>query len=88
MDLASDEACSVLLKCFIITLQIIVFLNIWVLSIKQRLHCIPYGAYISWAFNFANFESFVKFISAKILTAMVRYMSSTCIHEIISMNFF
>ena len=49
--------------------------------------CIQYGAYISQVFNFANFESFVKFISAKILTATVRYMSSARVRETISTKF-
>ena len=33
--------------------------NIWYISI------IPYSAYILWVFNFANLESFVKFIQLK-----------------------
>ena len=47
-------------------------------------YIIRYGAYISRVFNFANFELLRKFISAKILTAMVRYMSSAHVREIIS----
>ena len=49
--------------------------------------CIQYGAYISRVFNFANFELFAKFISAKILMVTVRYMSSTCVREIILTKF-
>ena len=48
---------------------------------------IPYGAYILQVFNFANFANFdssVKFISVKILTATVQYMSSVRVREIIS----
>ena len=50
---------------------------------------IPYGAYtcISWVLNITNFEWFTKFISVKILTAMVRYMSSARVRKIISTKF-
>ena len=52
---------------------------------------IPYGAYISQVFNFANsriLNRLRNLFQRKFLTATVQYMSSAHVHEIISTKFF
>ena len=68
------------------------FLSLKVSELKDvDVHALLYCmALISRVFifaNFANFELFAKIISAKILTATVRYMSSMRVREIISKKF-